>query len=169
MKPWPLERDCNGFYGNPASTNVGKPSQTWMRDNLVGIIPPFRMTYDGKPVRALQMHKKCAESLARVLSNIWQASGNKQQVVDQWGASIYGGGFNFRLKRGFNSLSMHSWGCAIDLDPARNAMGDITPNFANAPAVVAAFEDEGWVWGGRWKGKFCDGMHFQAARLRDTP
>jgi hypothetical protein len=62
---------------------------------------------------------------------------------------------------------MHSWGCAIDLDPGRNAFHDQTGHFGagGAIAVVRAFEAEGWIWGGRWAGRSCDPMHFQAARV----
>jgi hypothetical protein len=56
---------------------------------------------------------------------------------------------------------MHSWGCAIDFDSARNGFGDTTPNFALIPAVTDAFLAESWVWGGKWHKP--DGMHFQAA------
>jgi hypothetical protein len=123
------------------------------------------MTYAGKPIRAVTIHKKCADSLLRVLNRIWQVSGEDQKKVDQSGASIFGGSYNFRLMRGGSVLSMHSYACAIDLDPTRNFFHDLTPNFDNYLWVVKAFEDEGWIWGGRWQGRSKDGMHFQAAKV----
>lgn len=170
MTTWPLQKDCDRFYGNPRDPkDRSRPSAAWEAANLVSIKPPYRMTYDGKPIRGIRVHKKCAESLLRVLTAIWEASGRQQSVVDAWGASIYAGAYNFRLMRGGSSLSMHSWGCAIDLDPARNGMGDTTPNFAKHSAVLKAFADEGWEWGGDWSGKSCDGMHWQAAWTRAKP
>ena len=69
------------------------------------------------------------------------------------------------------TLSMHSYGCAIDLDPARNGWKDRTPRFAQFPQVLAAFRSEGWKWGGDWNGngssadeRQADGMHWQATR-----
>jgi D-alanyl-D-alanine carboxypeptidase len=56
---------------------------------------------------------------------------------------------------------MHSWGCAIDFDSARNSFGDTTPNFALIPQVLDAFASEDWTWGGEWRKP--DGMHWQAA------
>lgn len=166
MTSWPLQKDCDRFYGNPRGAN-GKPSAKWESENLVSIRPPYRMTYAGKPITGIRVHKKGAESLKRVLNRIWEAAGKDQATVDRWGASIYGGAYNYRLMRGGNSLSMHSWGCAIDLDPARNGLGDQTPHFANVPEVLDAFAAEGWEWGGDWSRR--DGMHWQAAWTRGRP
>lgn len=164
---WPTQADCDRFYGNPRNRNdASKPSAAWESTNLVRVKPPFVIRYEGTPVKAgVLIHKKCSESLARVFENIWEASGQNQDVIDEWGVSSFGGSYNFRLMRGSSRLSMHSWGCAIDLDPDRNAFHDTTPNFSRIPQVVDAFEKEGWTWGGRWSGRSCDGMHFQAAAV----
>lgn len=74
---------------------------------------------------------------------------------------LYGGGYNFRLMRRSTRLSLHSWGCAVDFDPARNGFGDTTPHFEHFPAVLNAFANQGWTWGGKWSKP--DGMHWQAA------
>lgn len=166
MTSWPLQKDCDRFYGNPRGANGG-PSAKWESENLVSIRPPYRMTYAGKPITGIRVHKKCAESLKRVLNRIWESAGKDQATVDRWGASIYGGAYNYRLMRGGNALSMHSWGCAIDLDPARNGLGDQTPHFANVPEVLDAFAAEGWEWGGDWSRR--DGMHWQASWTRARP
>ena len=165
---WPLQSECDTFYGNPRNrSDPSAASPKWESENLVRVKPPFAVYYEGKPVKAgLMVHKKVAESLARVFAAIWEKSGRNQKVIDGWGVSNYGGAYNYRLMRGSSRLSMHSYGCAVDLDPDRNGMGDTTPHFAKVPEVVGAFEAEGWVWGGHWSGKSCDGMHFQAARVR---
>jgi hypothetical protein len=167
MNAWPLQKDCDSFYGNPRGVN-GQPSGQWERDNLTAITPPFRMTYAGHPVRTIKVHRRCALSLLRVLGKIWEASGHNQETLDSWGASVFGGSYNFRLMRGLNTLSMHAYGCAIDLDPAHNGLHDRTPKFTPNGAVVKAFKDEGWVWGGDWNSDGrssdeprCDGMHFR--------
>lgn len=162
MPTWPLQKDCNKFYGNPRGANGGA-SAAWEAANLTNVKPPFTMRYAGTPIKTIRVHKKCAESLLRVLNALWVAAGKKQSVIDEWGVSTYGGAYNFRLMRGGSNLSMHSWGCAIDLDPARNGLGDSTPRFANYPQVIKAFSDEGWEWGGSWSAGGRDGMHWQAA------
>lgn len=62
-----------------------------------------------------------------------------------------------RHKRGgSSSLSLHSWGVAIDVNAKENTMGK-KPTLS--PEVVACFEEAGFDWGGRWHTP--DGMHFQ--------
>lgn len=161
---WPLQNECDTFYGNPRG-KPGMANPTWEAANIVSIKPPFRMTYDGMPIKGIRIHRKCSESLFAVLTRLWDASAHDQALLDHWGVSIYGGAYNYRLMRGGNQLSMHSWGCAIDLDPARNSFHNTTPRFAQFPQVTSAFDAAGWTWGGRWQGQSCDGMHFQAARV----
>ena len=161
---WPLQSQCDAFYGNPRGRN-GQASGQWEKANLVRIAPPFKMQFAGKPVTSISVNKKCAESLGRVFAAIWEASGHDQKKIDEWGVSVFSGSYNYRLKRGGNSLSMHSYGCAIDLDAPRNGFHDLHPHFADIPQVVNAFKAEGWTWGGDWAGRSKDGMHFQAARV----
>lgn len=165
---WPTQAECGAFYGNPRNPRDNtKPSPSWEAANLVRVQPPFAIFYEGKPVKAgILIHKKCAESLSRILAAIWEAAGRSQSTIDAWGMSNYAGSYNYRLSRGSGWLSMHGYAVAVDFDPERNAFHDETPNFAKIPQVVDAFEKEGWIWGGRWSGRGCDGMHFQAARVR---
>jgi hypothetical protein len=66
------------------------------------------------------------------------------------------GCFNIRLKRGLNSLSLHSWAIAIDINAAWNGLGKI-PTMSKE--LVQCFVDAGFEWGGNWTR--LDGMHFQ--------
>ena len=163
MTTWPLQSECDSFYGNPRVPN-GLVSPAWFKANIVTISPPFRMTFDGKPVSKVQVHRKCADSLSRVFNAIWTASGHNQVVIEQWGVDKFGGSFNYRLKRGLSSLSMHAYGCAIDFDPERNGLGVMRGHLRDCPLVIAAFKAEGWSWGGDWQTR-PDPMHFQAARV----
>ena len=72
----------------------------------------------------------------------------------------FDGCFNIRKKRGLVSMSLHSWGIAIDVNAAWNGL--------NVPPVlskefVKCFTDNGFDWGGTWQRK--DGMHFQLANI----
>lgn len=167
MNQWPLQKDCDKFYGNPRGVN-GQANENWVRTQLTSIQPPFRMTYAGQPVHSIRIHRACAMSLLRVFGQIWEAAKHDQKTIDDWGVSIFGGSFNFRLMRGLNTLSMHSYGCAIDLDPARNGLHNQHGHFTIDCPVVKAFRAEGWVWGGDFDGdgstldeRRCDGMHFR--------
>ena len=161
---WPLQSQCDAYYGNPRGRN-GRASAQWEKANLVRVAPPFKMQFAGKPITSVSIHKRCADSLAKIFNNIWLASGKHQKIIDDWGVSVFSGSYNYRVMRGGNVLSMHAYGCAIDLDAPRNGFHDPTPHFAQVPQVLKAFEDEGWTWGGSWSGRSKDGMHFQAARV----
>jgi hypothetical protein len=77
-------------------------------------------------------------------------------------------GFNFRSIAGLDTLSLHSFGTAIDINPAQNPYigrerispaaskayldrNDVRPGMLVRPgAVIEAFEAIGWEWGGDW-------------------
>lgn len=173
---WPLQVNRNHFYGNPAGAN-GKLDPDWEAANIVRVNIPWKavLAWDTDTVvKTIRIHRLCAKSLQRILDAIWAAAqkfgkqrhgepfAGGQKVIEHWGMHLYGGAFEFRLQRGGNTLSSHSWACAIDWDPERNALGDTTPNFRNCPEVCKAFADEGWEHGMDWKRK--DAMHWQAAR-----
>jgi hypothetical protein len=177
MSTWPSQSEVlsnRSVYGDPRGKDRTRMSPKWEAENISHIVPPFRMTYAGQPVKRIRVHKHCAASLGRVLQNLLDAARkedakNPQKVLDHWGVSIFGGVVMYRLMRGGNSLSIHSYGAAIDLDPARNGLSDRTPRFAEFPQVLSAFKAEGWRWGGDWNGNGlssdeprADGMHWQA-------
>jgi len=66
------------------------------------------------------------------------------------------GCFNIRKKRGLTSMSLHSWGIAIDVNAAWNQL-NMTPTLSKE--FVNCFVTAGFDWGGTWTRK--DGMHFQ--------
>jgi len=70
------------------------------------------------------------------------------------------GCFNIRKKRGLGSMSLHSWGIAIDVNAFENGLNQ-TPKLS--PGFVKCFTDNGFEWGGTWQRK--DGMHFQLAKI----
>lgn len=61
------------------------------------------------------------------------------------------------------TLSLHSWGIAIDFDPSANPMGGANSRLRTQAGqqFVQVFRDAGWTWGGDWPMK--DDMHFQRA------
>lgn len=66
------------------------------------------------------------------------------------------GCFVLRNKRGLSSLSMHSWGLAVDINAFENQLNQV-PKLSKQ--FVKCFTDAGLVWGGEWSRK--DGMHFE--------
>lgn len=70
------------------------------------------------------------------------------------------GCFNIRTKRGLTSMSLHSWGIAIDVNAFENGLNQI-PQLSKK--FVECFTSSGFDWGGEWKRK--DGMHFQLSKI----
>lgn len=66
------------------------------------------------------------------------------------------GCFNIRKKRGGSTMSLHSWGVAVDLNAYANCFG-CRPQLS--AGFVKCFTDNGFDWGGTWRKP--DGMHFQ--------
>ena len=75
----------------------------------------------------------------------------------------YGGCYVFRARRGGTRLSLHTWGLALDLDPAKNPLGEpwADDGIMLDSRIVSRFEGAGWIWGGRWHHP--DPMHLQRA------
>lgn len=152
MSVWPKpdQASLRAFYGEP-----GDESQ------LVSIEFPYPMLYDGKRVTKTRVHRKCAASLLRVLTEIRGMIGKAPDIKDE--AEDYGGCFNFRLKRGGSTYSCHAYGAAIDLDADDNTFRDSWPMKADMPLeIMECFAREGWISAGAFWGY--DAMHFQATR-----
>lgn len=150
--PWPKsdQSSLREFYGIPGD-----------EDNLVTITFPYPMFYGGKPSSKTRVHKKCADSLLRVLNGIKDLIATNPSIKSD--AEDYGGCFNFRLKRGGSTYSLHAWGAAIDLDDDDNTFKDGWPMKADMPLeIMEEFAKEGWVSAGAFWGY--DAMHFQATQ-----
>ena len=160
---WPHEDvgSLNAFYGDPRGAD-GMPSAKWEAENLMHWTPPYPMFYsDGKrtPLLHLRCHKKAIDAFASAFSDVLQTLGHDHIVANR--LDISGGLYCYRLERGGSRLSVHSWACAIDMDPGHNPFphawaanrGMIDPPFA------AILEKHGFWWRGR-SGDI-DPMHFQ--------
>jgi peptidoglycan hydrolase-like protein with peptidoglycan-binding domain len=152
---WPRQSECEQFYGAPG-------------DNLVPLeLPyPLRLAWDTNTVvRRFKCHEKVHDAFLRVFQKTRDEYG--EQRISELRLDLFGGCFNIRKMRGGNSLSMHSWGIAVDLDPTRNQLRMTKRDAAFAQQVYEPFwkivEGEGLVSLGRTRD--FDWMHFQAARL----
>lgn len=152
MSRWPADtpRALNAFYGDPAEGEPGR--------QLVPVVPPFRMTYEGRPIKSIQFHKKAAEALLAALNDIWDHYGRDQKTIDALGISKFAGSYNPRKIRGSNTRwSNHAYGAAIDLNAEENGLYQK----GNMPEpVIEAFERQGARWGGNYSGRK-DPMHFE--------
>lgn len=161
MPRWPKDnqRDLIAFYGDPGKGEVAS--------RLVPVVPPFRMYYDGKPVKAIQFHKKAAPALKAALDEIWEKSGRDQAKLDRLGVSRYSGAYNPRYIRGSTTKwSNHAYGAAIDINAAENGFNT---GHGNMPQfVIDAFKRQGARWGGDYRGR-TDPMHFEFCDAGSAP
>lgn len=163
MNVWPLQKDCNAFYGNPGDT----PAQwaSWESANLVRIPCPWILHMDKDIVKEISIHKKCAESLTGILGAIWEAVGKDQSAIETLHYDQFSGSYNQRPMRGGSARSMHGFGAAIDFDYDDNLFHATKHLFQDNSLLVVKFKADGWQWGGDWSPGSVDAMHVQAARV----
>ena len=153
---WPTEAECPKFYGPKG-------------ENQTQIVLPYPMVLDWEPstrITKMTCHEKVADAMLRVFTKLKGEYG--EEKLRELGIDQFGGCLNVRLKRGSSSAwSIHSWGCAVDLDADRNMLKETkrTARFARpeyAP-MWKIIEGEGAVSYGR--ARDFDWMHWQFARL----
>jgi len=134
-------------------------------DNLITIeLPyPMRIAWDlTKSVNKIQCHKLVAANLKSVFDELLAVYGYNK--LKELGIDLFGGCVNVRLQRGSKTKwSRHSWGIAIDLDPARNTLKETskTARFARPEykELNDIFYKHGFLGLGREKNY--DWMHFE--------
>ena len=107
-----------------------------------------------------QVHERAAPAFARVAARLQKAQADDPKLRPF--LTKLGGTLNERNIAGTDRPSAHSWGIAIDINPAlsnywrweKNGWRNQIPQ-----AIVDAFEAEGFIWGGRWS--HFDTMHFE--------
>lgn len=152
MYVWPHDNQAEliAFYGRPGPA---------VESQLVRVVPPFQMYYDGKRIKHLLFHKKAAGAFAEALQRVWVACGQDQARIDALGISKTAGTYNHRKVRNSENWSSHAFGMAGDFNAEENGFGK---GRGTIPAVlIAAFDAVGFRWGGRYKGR-TDPMHFEA-------
>ena len=124
------------LFGNPANDD-GTLDEAWEGENIRKVAPPdgWQLYYQSDnsglvKVSGIRMHRLLEESFTNVLTDIWhraaeQIGGNPSgDAIRTWlhtrRLDQHGGGFNFRPITGGAALSLHSYGIAMDWDPAHN-------------------------------------------------
>ena len=138
-------KQCFDKFGDPLTTN---DEGTYM---VMWDIPPTLEI--GVIPKRLYCNKLMIQPLTTAFSNL--ISRNVVHELKTWD-----GCFNVRKKRGLASMSLHSWGLAIDVNAAWNGLG---MESKLSPEFVKCFTDAGFHWGGEWSRK--DPMHFQISKI----
>jgi hypothetical protein len=146
------------IYGDPRDEMSDSFSVKWVNENLDWFPAPFPMVLSwdiDRVVDFLYMHKKIGPVVINALEELVNEKGIEYIIDNKH--NRWGGCFNYRPQRGDSGeMSTHSFGAAIDLNPALAPRG----GESNQPDyVVKAFLKRGFTWGGEFS--VVDGMHFQ--------
>lgn len=136
--------------------------------NQLRIEPAFQMCLAWLPdvkLKTIRCHGLVSCSLEKILHVILEQYGYEE--IKRLGLDMYGGAYAYRYKRGGKTLSTHSWGIAIDIDPINNQLKwrSDKARFANKEyqKVMDIYYEYGWVNQGIEKG--FDYMHFEATEV----
>ena len=149
-------------YGHPDANGDGILDRQWFLDNIAVFGAPWPMMTSWDPVVRVvrfQAHKLAGPKIVKALENVAEAVGLDYLVshgFDRWG-----GCFNFRLIRGGNTLSNHSWGTAVDFNPHLGRLGSEEDRRTYPRFIVESFRAEGFGWGGDKSWARADAMHFE--------
>lgn len=138
-------KQCYKKWGNPLTrSDEEKYMILWNipTELELGVIP-----------KILYCNKAIIEPLTVAFKNIIE-----RKLIHE--LKTFDGCFNIRAKRGLSSMSLHSWGIAIDINAFENGLGK-DPKMSKE--LVQCFTDAGFDWGGTWTRK--DGMHFQLSKI----
>lgn len=135
-------KQCLRKYGEPSASNPHMVLWDVPTNLEIGVIP-----------KRIYCNKDLVGPLQRAFQNLI-ATGHVNEL------KTWDGCFNIRKKRGLTSMSLHSWGIAVDVNAFENGLGR-EPKLS--AGFVKCFTDAGFHWGGTWTRK--DGMHFQLATI----
>ena len=155
---WPnqVQESLISFYGNPGE-NQGK-----------AVIPyTLKIAWNKKQkVNKFTCHEKLVRPIERTFERVLDHYGPEQ--IKELGLDLFGGCLNVRKMRGGTKWSTHAWGCAIDMDPARNRLRAGCPTAQMCKPEYnkwfELWEEEGAVSLGR--ARDYDWMHIQFAEVR---
>jgi poly-gamma-glutamate synthesis protein (capsule biosynthesis protein) len=151
------------------------------RRRLVLLTVPY-LDFNGQTqLGNLVVAQRVADELAAIFVDIFRSGAfriQRMQLIDAFGgnddasmAANNTSAFNCRLKTGGTTLSAHSFGTAIDINPVQNPyvtrtttlpeagkafdtpaerMAGVTGIILKGDVVTKAFARRGWGWGGNW-------------------
>ena len=146
-----------------ATKKYGTPNETGDAYLVTLNLPyPMRLAWDtDTTVNRIRCHKLVSAKFDAVFKDLLAHYGLPK--IKELGIDLFGGCFNYRKMRGGSSWSKHSWGIAIDLDPARNTLKETraTARFARAEyqPMIEIFYKHGFISLGVERN--FDWMHFE--------
>ena len=152
--------DMLAYYGNPDANNDEEVDKHWLETQTSVFKLPYPMVAswrDSLVFTHLRMHNLVDPAMLDALYSVLPRVGLQELQDRGWDRT--GGVFCFRPAKGDpTKLSTHSFAAAIDVNPHLGPFG----RKSKQPKVfIEAFVWRGFVYGGRWKKPWTDGMHMQ--------
>jgi hypothetical protein len=106
------------------------------------------------PIRRITAHRAVVDHLVATLAAVVDAGVDLHRCK-------YGGSYCWRPQRGGTRLSEHTWGIAVDLEPAENPLGERWRDDGRMldPRIIQTFTAHGWAHGNEYVHR-PDPMHF---------
>ena len=155
-------RSILGHSGNASGTAF---DPKWIHENVVYVNCPWTLDMGAAHFGHIAIHKVCADSLGRVLSNVWDKLGKDDGAIRLHHYDRFSGSGCYRPMRGGSLLSMHGYYAAIDWDAPENGLHSQKHFFKPDELLLQSFRDEGWTCGIDWRGNSVDAMHVQFPRV----
>ena len=155
---WPTQKGVPDFFGK-----AGNPDCTAGKAQFPF---PFRIAWNkAQKVSSFSCHKLVADAFTTIFAETAKHYGETK--CRELGLDLFGGCYNLRKMRGGETISMHGYGIAYDLDPERNQLRWGRDRAELAKPVYDPFwaivEAQGALSLGRARNY--DWMHFQFANL----
>ncbi|MCP4151774.1 MAG: M15 family metallopeptidase, partial [bacterium] len=162
------------YYGDPGLPNTPE-SKKYQEENIIEI-ETVGWDMDFKGIYTLRVHKKLADVFRSLFKHIqfYNQNCNKKDQYILYGQKGFSYAYSHRRTKN-GDISPHSYGIAIDINPAENCDFEIHKLKAGnrfykkkqfwkiPPWMVEIFERHDFNWGGKWWGKkkYIDPMHFE--------
>jgi len=133
---------------DPARRGWLKSDPRWTKANIRSV---------GWRGHNLHLHRLCVDRFVAALEAAHEASGFMPKRIGSLAQR--------RINRDPTSaISTHTVGAAIDIDAADNGYGVPLARTSLGQNIrfAQSMEEHGFCWGGRWRGRGVDAMHFQA-------
>lgn len=153
---WPKQSAMDAFFGPKGGGQVK-------------MVLPYKMRIAWDLTQStgeISVNGRCKESLERIFARTLDHYGLAE--IQRLRLDLFGGCLNVRKMRGSaTAWSIHSWGCAVDIDPEHNPLkakrAQATLDNVEYDPFWRFVYDEGAIGLGRERDY--DWMHFQFARL----
>ena len=143
-------------FGNPL--DFASNPTAWERTMIASraLVTPLPYAHGAATITHVRAHHLIAPELTAALQACLDAGVPLERMR-------YSGCYNWRPKRGGSQLSLHTWGLAVDIEPAANPRGERWRDDGKRlhPSIIETFIKRRWVWGNEFSTP--DPMHFQWA------